>query len=405
MARSGMAAAKLLAQLGAVVRLTEKNDTPQLARLKEELAALGVEVELGAHSRSFMEGVGLVVLSPGVRLDCEPVVWARASGIEVISEIELAWSVCASPVIAITGTNGKTTTTTLIGEVLRAHGAKAHVLGNIGTPFSSAVLSVLPQDYVCLEVSSFQLETIKSFHPKVAVILNVTPDHLDRYRNVGEYLEAKKRITMNQAENDWLVLNYGDEALRSLASQTKAKVLFFNKDVDEGDLNQNQLAVLAVAKALNLDRSICLEVFKNFKGVEHRMEFVREYNGIDFINDSKATNIDSTIWALKNIVKPAILIAGGRDKGSDFGSIKGLVGEKIKFAVLVGEASERIARAWEGVLPLERVKTFEEAVRLAYRKAGTGDCVLFSPMCKSFDMFTDYEHRGRVFKELVNHLT
>lgn len=404
LARSGKAVARLLKTLGAQVSVTEKNNTPQLEAVAAELKKEGMGVELGGHSRSFIEGEDLVVISPGVRLDAEPVVWARERAIEVESEIEVASSVCPAPIIAITGTNGKTTTTTLIGEILKNAGFKAHVLGNIGTPFSGEVLNMNKEDYVSLEVSSFQLETIKDFHPKIAVILNLTPDHLDRYKDVSEYLEAKKRLYMNQGKDDWLVLNYGDEFLRRISREAKPRVLFFNKDRSEGDFNQNQLAVLAVAKALGIERKVCIDVFKNFKGIEHRMEFVREMAGIEFINDSKATNIDSTIWALKNIKKPAILIAGGRDKGSDFTQIHDLIREKVKFAVLVGEASEKIAQAWQGVLPFERVKTFEDAVVAATRQAHAGDCVLFSPMCKSFDMFTDYEHRGRVFKELVNKL-
>jgi len=410
LARSGMAAARLLKESGALVSLTEKNKTPALEKLAGHLKAEGIRVELGFHSRSFVEGRDCIVISPGVHLDADPVKWARESGIEVISEIELAFSFCQAPVIAITGTNGKTTTTTLIGEVIKASGVKAHVLGNIGTPFSSAVLSIHKEDLVSLEVSSFQLETIKDFKPKIAVILNLTPDHLDRYKTVAEYLDVKKRIYMNQTKDDWLILNYGDEALRKIAPDTRSKILFFNKDASEateaaeGGCNQNELAVLAVAKALGIGRAVCFEVFKNFKGVEHRMEFVRELDGVEFINDSKATNIDSTVWALKNIRKPAVLIAGGRDKGSDFASIKDLVKDKVREVVLAGEASDRIAAAWDGVVPICRVETFPEAVTVAYRKARPGEMVLFSPMCKSFDMFTDYEHRGRVFKEIVGKL-
>ncbi|MBI5873527.1 MAG: UDP-N-acetylmuramoyl-L-alanine--D-glutamate ligase [Candidatus Omnitrophica bacterium] len=404
LARSGIAAAKFLKSLGAHVSVTEKNRTPALEEAAAKLSDRGIAVELGEHSRSFIDGRDLVVISPGVRPDSEPVVWAQGLGIDVVSEIELAADFCPAPIVAITGTNGKTTTTTLVGEIVRACGKRAHILGNIGTPFSSQVQDIRKEDLVSLEVSSFQLETIKNFHPKVAVILNVTPDHLDRYANVAEYLGVKKRIFMNQDESDYLVLNYGDRFLREIAPQTKAKVIFFNKDASEAEFNQNQMAALAVVKALGLKREACLEVFRDFKGVEHRMEFVRNLGGIEFINDSKATNIDSTIWALKNIKKSAVLIAGGRDKGSDFASIKDLIREKIREVVLVGEASERIARAWKDVLPIEQVKTFPEAVSAAYNKARAGEMVLFSPMCKSFDMFTDYEHRGRTFKDLVNKL-
>ncbi len=404
LARSGLAAARLLKKLGADVTVTEAKRSEPYERLARELGEEGVAVELGGHSRAAVAGRDLLVLSPGVRLDASPVVWAGEEHIEIVSELELAASVCPAAIVAITGTNGKTTTTTLVGEVLKAAGRRAFVLGNIGTPFSAKVLEMKKEDYVSLEVSSFQLETIHAFHPRVAVILNVTPDHLDRYRDAADYLEAKKRVYMNQDRADWLILNETDAVLRALAAEAPAHVLFFGKNAQDAEFDQNQQAVLAVAAALGLDRRVCLEVFKNFKGVEHRIEFVRVLDGVEYLNDSKATNIDSTVWALRNIKKPVILIAGGRDKGSDFASIGELVRQKVKFVVLVGEASDRIAAAWHDVVPLEQVTTFEQTVRCARQHARTGDCVLFSPMCKSFDMFTDYEHRGRTFKEIVGRL-
>ncbi len=404
LARSGLAAARLLKKCGADVTVTEAKRSEQLERLVRELGEEGVVVEIGGHSRETVRGRDLLVLSPGVRPDALPVVWAGEEHIDVVSELELAASVCPATIIAITGTNGKTTTTTLVGEVLKAAGRKVFVLGNIGTPFSAHVLEIKKGDFVSLEVSSFQLETIRGFHPHLAAILNLTPDHLDRYRDVAEYLEAKKRIYMNQDRGDWLILNETDEALRTLADTAPARVLFFGKNPQDAGFDQNQQAVLAVAAALGLDRRVCLEVFRNFKGVEHRMEFVRTLDGVEYLNDSKATNIDSTVWALRNVKKPVVLIAGGRDKGSDFGSIADLVCQKVKFVVLVGEASDRIAAAWRSIVPLEQAATFEQAVQSARQHARTGDYVLFSPMCKSFDMFTDYEHRGRTFKELVGRL-
>ncbi|QAT17269.1 UDP-N-acetylmuramoylalanine--D-glutamate ligase [Candidatus Velamenicoccus archaeovorus] len=404
LARSGLAAARLLKKLGADVTVTEAKRSEQYECLARELGEEGVVVELGGHSRAAVAGRDLLVLSPGARLDALPVVWAGEEHIEIVSELELAASVCPATIIAITGTNGKTTTTTLVGDVLKAAGRRAFVLGNIGMPFSAKVLEMKKEDYVSLEVSSFQLETIHAFHPRVAVILNLTPDHLDRYRDVADYLEAKKRVYMNQDRADWLILNETDAALRALAAEAPARVLFFGKNAQDAEFDQNQQAVLAVAAALGLDRRACLEVFKNFKGVEHRIEFVRVLDGVEYLNDSKATNIDSTVWALRNIKKPVVLIAGGRDKGSDFASIGELVRQKVKFVVLTGEASDRIAAAWHDVVLLEQVTTFEQAVRRARQHARTGDCVLFSPMCKSFDMFTDYEHRGRTFKEIVGRL-
>ncbi len=405
-ARSGAAAALLLDRLGAHVFVTEAARSPAIDERFEVLAVDGIEGEKGGHTERALEGADLAVLSPGVPPDAAPVRWARGRGIEVISEIELAASVCPASIIAVTGTNGKTTTTTLIGLVVRAWGRRAHILGNIGAPFSHCADEIRPEDFVCLEVSSFQLETIRTFRPRLAVILNLTPDHLDRYPDMEAYLSAKKRITMNQGPEDWLVLNHADPRLRSLAGATRARVAFFNKEPQGAGarLNENQMAAMAVARCLGIPQQTCEEVFAAFRGVEHRMEFVRTVNGVDFINDSKATNIESTVWALKNVSKPAVLIVGGREKGSDFGRIAPLVRAKVKAAVVVGEAAGRIAAAWQGVVPVQSAASLEEAVTAAFRQAQPGDCVLLSPMCKSFDMFTDYEHRGRAFKDLVAQL-
>jgi len=403
-ARSGVAAAQLLRRLGARVFVTESGDSPEIRKRLERLRADGVDGEVGGHTRRAVGDTDLVVVSPGVPPDAGPVRWAGERGVDVISEIELAASVSPASIIAVTGTNGKTTTTTLIGLVVRTWGKKAHILGNIGSPFSLRADQIQPEDFVCLEVSSFQLETIRTFCPRVAAVLNLTPDHMDRYPDMAAYRNAKKRITMNQQAGDTLVLNYGDPEVRSLASATRASVVFFNKDPDEARFNENQMAVLAIARALGIPRAVCEGVFAAFKGVEHRMEFVRTVKGVDFINDSKATNIDSTVWALKNVAKPAVLIVGGRDKGSDFGRVIPLVREKAKAAVVVGEAAGRIAAAWKDVVPVLSAASFDEAVSAAFGRASAGDCVLFSPMCKSFDMFTDYEHRGRTFKDIVNKL-
>jgi len=403
-ARSGVAAAQLLHRLGASVFVTEAEATDTIKERLKALSADGIKGEAGGHTPRAWEGADKAVLSPGISPEAPVVRLARERGIEVISEIELAASVCLARIIAVTGTNGKTTTTTLMGLVVRASGRGAHILGNIGAPFSLVADQIKADDVVCLEVSSFQLETIRAFCPHVALILNLTPDHLDRYPDMGAYLAAKKRVTLNQGPDDWFILNYGDPALRPLAQETRARSVFFNREPWEKNFNENEMAVVAAAKALGISREICVGVFTAFKGVEHRMEHVRTINNIDFINDSKATNIDATVWALKNVVKPAVLIVGGREKGSDFGSILDLVRAKAKAAIIVGEAGDRIEAAWSGRVPLTRVRDFSEAVKTAFAQAKSGECVLLSPMCKSFDMFTDYEHRGRVFKELVEAL-
>ena len=407
LARSGMCAANLLKDLGAIVSVTDSADNPALRERAEDLRSKGIAVEIGRHTVDFIRGQGLAVVSPGVHPESLALLWARKFNIPVISEIELAWRSCPAEVIAITGTNGKTTVTTLIAEVLNAAGKKALALGNIGRPFSQEVRSLQAGDFVSLEVSSFQLETIDRFRPKVSVILNLTSDHLDRYKDMSEYLAAKKRIFKNQSADDYLVLNYDQPELRALVKESKAKTIFFGKTYsrqnipEQSSLNSNQLAVLAVCGILGVSREICLKVFAEFKGVEHRMEKVDNINGVDFINDSKATNVDSTVWALNNTVKPAILIAGGRDKNSDYQTIADLIRQKVRLMVLIGEARDKIRKALEGVLPMQEASSLEEAVRLGFKQAQPGDCVLLSPMCASFDMFENYEHRGKVFKDVV----
>jgi UDP-N-acetylmuramoylalanine--D-glutamate ligase len=276
-----------------------------------------------------------------------------------------------------------------------------HICGNIGNPFSVEIEKMKAEDYVSLEVSSFQLERIATFKPKISVILNFTPDHLDRYNNIKEYLEAKKRIFMNQDEEDYLVLNYADYTLRDLAKEAKAKVIYFG--TSEG-LNPNYQAVMAVAVILGISQDTVNSVLNNFRGLEHRMEYVAELNGIEFINDSKATNIESTFWALKNINKPIILIAGGRDKGLKFETIRDIVRDKVKLLILIGEAKMKLRQALKDVVDIKESDFLEEAVRLAFHNTKKGDCVLLSPMCASFDMFANFEERGNIFKKAVREL-
>lgn len=401
---SGISSAKLLKKLGANVFVSDNSNSTKQKKHSLELKKLSIDSELGRHTQAVIEKADYLVISPGVPLDCEPIKWAKKNNIEVIGEMELGYQHCLGQIIAITGTNGKTTVTTLIGEVLRESGRNVYVLGNIGRPFTSCADQIKKDDFVSLEVSSFQLETIKKFRPKVSIILNFTPDHLDRYNNLEEYWEAKKRIFINQREGDFAVLNYADSRLRSLAKETKAKVLYFGggqSGFDETKFNQNQLAVMKVAQVFGIDPEVCSKIFEGFKGIEHRMEFVRSINGVDFVNDSKATNIEATIWALRNSVKPVVLIAGGRDKGSDFASICDLFKRKVKSLVLFGESKPKIKSVLNGVVKICEAKDINEAVNLSFGQAGKGDCVLLSPMCASFDMFSNYEERGRIFKDIV----
>jgi len=401
LARSGLACANLLSDLGAVVSITDNKDTEQTRGNAARLRSPGIKVELGKHTPEYIEGRDLVVISPGVPLTVPPVSWAKSLHIPVISEIEVAWRVCPATIIAVTGSNGKTTTTTLIGKILEASGKRVFVCGNIGTPFSGEVANMSPDDFVSLEVSSFQMEAIEGFKPKISVILNLTANHLDRYQNMEEYAAAKKRIFMNQDASDFTVLNGEDKLVRGAAGETKAAVKFFSG----GELNPDYEAVMMVGELLGVNKQVCYDVFKNFKGLEHRMEFVSEFKDVTFINDSKATTVDSALWALRIIKKPVILIAGGRHKGVDYSVLLGCSArERIKKAVLIGEARDLIRRAFSGVIPVEDAVSLEDAVHKAFAAASPGDCVLLSPMCSSYDMFLDYEDRGREFKRIVHDL-
>ena len=398
LARSGACVGRLLSDLGAEVWGTDHKDNETTRANAAQLLSRGIKAELGKHSEPLIKGRDLVVLSPGVPLDAPPAAWARTFGIPLISEIEVGWILCPAPVIAVTGANGKTTVTTLISKVLQAIGKNVFICGNIGNPFCGEVEHISPEDFVSLEVSSFQLETIERFRPKISVILNLTPNHLDRYKDMGEYIAAKKRIFMNQDNSDYLVLNHEDAILKGLARETKAQVKFFSGG--EG-LNPNQAAVMAVGSILGIDRKVCLDVFHNFKGIEHRMEQVAEIHNVVFINDSKATTADSAVWALKNVTRPIIWIAGGRHKGIDYRVVLDYAKGKVKHAVLIGEAKSIIKEAFGNTFPAEDALTLEEAVMLAFQRAQPGDCVLLSPMCSSYDMFHDYEERGMVFKQAV----
>jgi len=400
-ARSGLACANLLSELGAQVSITDNQDNALTRRNCAQLKSKDIKIELGRHTREFIKDRDIVVISPGVADSASAIVWAKESGIPVISEIEAASILCPATIIAITGTNGKTTVTTLIGKVLEARGEKVFVCGNIGKPFSGEVKDIKRSDFVSLEISSFQLEHIEKFKPKISVILNLSRNHLDRYSNMQEYLEAKKRIFMNQDKEDYLVLNFEDPLIKELGKETKANVAYFHKDKD---LNPNESAVMAVSSILGIDKDLVLRVFKDFRGVEHRLEQVAEINGIRFINDSKATTVDATIWALLNSSNPVILIAGGREKGNDYSLMLDLAKSRVKRAVLIGESKEKIRHAFSGLFPIDEADNLEDAVNKAFSQAKSGDSILLSPMCKSFDMFRDYEERGMVFKSAVRAL-
>ncbi|MFA5275896.1 MAG: Mur ligase family protein [Candidatus Omnitrophota bacterium] len=398
LARSGVACANLLYELGAEVSVTDCKDAESLRTNIALLKSEDIRLQLGTHSPAFVKDNELMIISPGVENKAKPVLWAEESGIPVISEIEFASLLCPADIIAVTGSGGKSTVTTLIGKIIEASGKKAYVCGNIGKPFSQYVREMNAGDIVSLEVSSFQLERIVKFKPKIALILNFSKNHLDRHRDMQEYLDAKKRIFMNQDEGDYLILNSADPIVSGLAKEARSKVIFF---CGNAELNPNQAAVLSVGAILGINKDLILKALKEFKGIEHRMEFVAEIKGVKFINDSKATLAESTIWALQSLNSAVILICGGRHKGVDYSVIKKAAEKKIRKVIVIGEAAQLIENALAPSFRVEHAKSLAEAVDKAYHSARNGDCVLLSPMCSSFDMFESYEDRGRVFKKLV----
>lgn len=403
-ARSGVAAANMVVRLGGIARLSEFKHELAVQNDARELHP-DVAKEFGGHTRSFIEDSDYIILSPGVRKDIAPIQWAKAKNIPVMGEIELGFLFCRAPIIAVTGSNGKTTVSTLIAEVLKKAGRPVCLCGNIGRPFTNFVLDLTEKDIVVLEISSFQLESTHQFRPHVGVLLNFSENHLDRHKDLKEYFEAKCRLFANQTEKDWAVLNCRQPRIRRMAKTLKAEVSFFNAPQKRrANSNPNYLAVMDVARIFGILPSVCQEVFENFKGVEHRMELVRTIDGVDYINDSKSTTAEATRWALERLAKPAVMICGGRDKNIDFSALKDLVKSKARKILAIGEAREKLQTTFSDVVPVEPCASLEEAVQHARKEAQAGDCVIITPMCASFDMFQNFEHRGRVFKEIVNRL-
>ncbi|MBF0504707.1 MAG: UDP-N-acetylmuramoyl-L-alanine--D-glutamate ligase [Candidatus Omnitrophica bacterium] len=406
-ARSGIAVANAVLRLGGFPRISETKPFDQLnAQLIELSDPKRVTIEAGGHSQAFIQDSDYVVLSPGVRLDVPPVQWARDRGIEVMGEVEFAFRLCPCPVVAITGSNGKTTTSTVIAQILKAAGHPVCLCGNIGSPFSKHVLELTASDTVVLEISSFQLESTVHFKPHVAVWTNFSQNHLDQHKDLEEYFQAKCKIFANQDNHDFAVLNYTQSEHRRLAQHLKAQVRLFNAPENFAGIdNPNYLAAIETAHTLGISDEICLKVFSEFKGVEHRLEFVRNLGGVDFINDSKSTTVEASRWALERADRPVIMICGGRDKILDYPPLKPLVAKKVKHMIAIGEMREIMKATFCDVVTVDTFTSFEEAIKAARRIAQPGECVLLSPMGASFDMFDDYEHRGRCFKEIVNRLT
>lgn len=443
LARSGVAAANLLQAVGADVTVADAKEEGRLEGALARVDRNAIRVMVGPGYESALERAQLVVISPGVPSDLDILNSVRARQVPVIAELELAFRFLDAPVLAITGTNGKSTTVTLIGLLLKEQGKRVFVGGNLGTPLSEAALNTYrskmqgsPYDYVVAEVSSFQLESIESFRPWVAAVLNITPDHLDRYPALAPYVAAKARIFENQRQNDYALLNHDDERALALRTGLRAQELGFSRmgvvregaflDGDHlvlrfkgqrhsickiGDIRipgahnvANAMAASMVAHVCGCSPDAMRRVLSTFAGLEHALEFVRERNGVCFINDSKGTNVDATMKALESLDRPIVLIAGGKDKGGDFGKLRDVVARRVKRLVLIGEAASCIQHVFEGLKPITHASSFREAVESAAQSARSGDVVLLSPACASFDMFVDYQDRGRQFKALVNGL-
>ncbi len=433
---SGISSARLLNKLGADVTINDIKSIDNFTDIANDLQNEGIKLFLGQTPDEIINSFQLVILSPGIPCDLPFVTKAVNSGIPVWGEIELAYSICPCNIIAITGTNGKTTTTALVGEIMRACNPRTEVVGNIGVPFCEKVLDMQPQDSVVAEISSFQLETIHDFHPNICAILNVTNDHLSRHKTMENYTYTKSKIFSNQQNIDFLVLNYDNPITATMYNYTDSYTVYFSRIellregvfVDgsgyiqvrlpwiqeqvvhssnlqiPGNHNlENALAAIAIAVCANVPMDVIREVLCNFAGVEHRIEFVRELRGVSYYNDSKATNPDSAIKALEAFSQPIILIAGGSDKDSDYSEWVSLFSDKVKHLVLVGDVKENIAKVCDqyNYTRYSFADSFENAVELAYNNAQRGDCVLLSPACASFDFFKNFEHRGKVFKELV----
>ncbi|TWJ33140.1 UDP-N-acetylmuramoyl-L-alanine--D-glutamate ligase [Geobacter argillaceus] len=434
LARTGVATARFLAGRGARVTVTDQRTEPQLQEQLDQLAGLPIRYVLGRHDAADFAASDLVVVSPGVPQESPYLAAARGAGRPVITEIELASRFITAPLVVITGTNGKTTTTTLTGEIFAACGFATVVGGNIGTPLIELVAADEPIERVVVEISSFQLEWIDTFRPTVAVLLNITEDHLDRYPGMTEYIAAKGRIFENQTSDDFAVLNLDDPLARAFADRVKAKVVPMSQQQElvEGIFHrdgvivwrwqgreerfpvagyhlkgvhniENIMAALAATLLLGCDAADAQAAVTAFRGLPHRMELVRTVNGVPWYEDSKATNVGSVQKALASFDN-ITLIAGGKDKGGSYAPLAELVRERVRHLVLIGEAKERIARELGHLSDTRLTGSLEEAVTLAAALTGPGGVVLFSPACSSFDMFKDYAERAERFKALVRAL-
>lgn len=434
--KSGIGAAGLLSKAGAKTILFDSNEKLNVEALKEKTAGIAsLQLVTGTLPLELEEQVELLVVSPGVPIDSDMVVSFEKRGIPVWGEIELAYVFSKGEVIAITGTNGKTTTTTLVGEIMSTYKPSVFVVGNIGNPYTDIAMDTREDSVVVAEISSFQLETIHTFAPKVSAILNITPDHLNRHHTMECYVETKERIASNQTKEDVCVLNYEDTYTRTFGEKCPAKVVFFSskRELADGlflqgeeimlaengkvqrlmnihEMNlvglcnvENVMAAIAICRAMDVPMDVILATIRQFKAVEHRIEFVATKNGVDYYNDSKGTNPDAAIQGIRAMTKPTILIGGGYDKQSEYDEWIENFDGKVKALVLIGQTRDKIAECARkhGFSNIILADTFEEAFQICVQNAVPGDAVLLSPACASWGMFPNYEVRGKMFKEMV----
>lgn len=433
---SGIGAVKLLEDHGAEVVLYDGNESLDQASLREQLGEK-TTIVLGEFPEHLLEELELVVLSPGVPTDLPVILAMKEHGIQVIGEVELAYAFGKGDVLAITGTNGKTTTTSLLGEIMKCHQEEVFVVGNIGNPYTVAASQMTERSVAVAEMSSFQLESIETFRPKVSAILNFTPDHLNRHHTMEAYVEAKKQIAKNQTAEDYCVLNYEDERTKAFGEEVKAQVLYFSSAhklergiyLDDGKMiyknpeevivchvdelqilgihnYENVMAAVAMAAVYGVPMDTIRKAILAFKGVEHRIEYVTEKDGVVYYNDSKGTNPDAAIKGIQAMNRKTVLIGGGYDKNSEYTEWIQAFDGKVKQLILIGVTREKIAQDAEkcGFHDYVFADTFEEAVLLAAKTAKSGEAVLLSPACASWGMFPNYEVRGEKFKEIVNSL-
>ncbi len=437
LAKTGVSTIKKLNKLGANIIVNDIKPKEKLEGIIEEIDNLdNIEYVLGKHLEN-IENIDLTIVSPGVPLDLPFIEKIKSEGIKIIGEVELAYKLSKNPTfIGITGTNGKTTTTSLVGEMFKKANKDTYIVGNIGNPVIDTVDLTNENSYLVTELSSFQLESIEDFKPKVSTIINITEDHLNRHHTMENYINAKARIFKNQDKTDFTILNYDDSIVRDLGKSSNGNVLYFSikEEVKQGaylDKNnnivikvdgeelilmnkselslpgnhnlENAMSAILMAYVLNIDTDVIIETLRTFKGVEHRLEFVTNKDGIMFVNDSKGTNPDSTIKAITSYEKPIVLIAGGYEKQSDFTEMIKYATKNVKALVLLGQTADKIATTAKehGINNISKVEDMEAAVKKAYEIAESGDVVLLSPACASWDMYPNFEARGLDFKENI----